>query len=429
MNQQGYARSSAAELICAGLPFNTESWRPMSRRVVIACWIAVALSGGAGMPRAQAPATAPQRTIDAFDTTFRDWMQENGVARGTLAVVHQNRLVFARGYGGQDPAERVLLASLSKAITGRCVAVLIVDGRLRFDSTVGDVLAPFFKQHGEPADPRLKAATVEQLLVHRAGFPPAPRDLMTPAAAELLQTAKSPATATPAELLVATLTAPLAAAPGETFRYANIGYLALGVMIESVTGESYERFCGREVLERAGITAPALDPAWRAFSSFGGWRLSGVEYMAFLARDRVDELLWAYSRLPAGPSQEQAAQRAARLLAFLLDPHRRHAATGAPAGWVPAWYALGQFTAQTAPASDARLAWHAGSWGVAPETIGMLAAQHQRGASWFVWYTQRPGKDATDALLERLAALPATIGAWPEYDLFPGRGLGSRSVK
>ena len=382
----------------------------MVLRLVLAGCMGLACLGETAVSRAQAPATpAPAVSVAAFDAVFRDWMKEHRIAKGVLVVGFQQQQVFERGYGGQDPKQRVLLASLSKAITARCVAVLVADGRLRLDGTVGEVLAPFFRQNGTPADARIKDATVEQLVVHRGGLPPAPRDLMTPAAVELLQTKKSPAAVTPAELLAATLTTPLASAPGDAFRYSNIGYLALGVMIETVTGEGYERFCGREVLEWAGIKAPALDREWRAFSSFGGWSLSGTEYLAFLARDRLDELVWARARDPA---QEQPyVERVARLMNVLLDPHRRHAAPGAPATWTPAWYGLGQFTATVG--TQSRVAWHAGSWGVPPDTIGMQAAQHQRGASWFVWYTPRPGKDATDALLERMTALAAKLAVKP----------------
>jgi CubicO group peptidase (beta-lactamase class C family) len=352
-------------------------------RKLLSCLLSVAcVSAGA----------QAQTSHSAFESTFRGWMKEHGISKAVLAVAYKGRLVTVQDYGGQDPRERVLLASLSKAITGRCVAALIANGKLRYDSTAGEVLAPFFRQHGEPADTRLKQATVEQLLVHRAGFPPAPRDLMTSAAVELLK-ARTPGKTGPGELLAATLTQPLASAPGEAFRYSNIGYLTLGVMIETVKGGSYEHTCARTVLEPAGISAPGLDDEWRAFSSFGGWRLSGPEYLAFLTNDR-----------DTGPSRQLPA-------------------SGGPPAWQPLHYGLGQFIAGIGDAPASRLAWHTASWGVPPATIGMHAAQHEGGAAWFVWFTPRPAKDATDALLEKLATLPSRIAAWPSHDLFPEHGI------
>ncbi|MGE0726220.1 MAG: hypothetical protein AB7O45_17740, partial [Alphaproteobacteria bacterium] len=116
-------------------------------------------------------------------------------------------------------------------------------------------------------------------------------------------------------------------------------------------------------------------------------------------------------------------EKMAPLHGFLDDADRRHVAAGAPAAWQPAWYAFGQFIAEPGKPPAARLAWHSGTWGVPPDTVGMLAMQHASGASWFVWYTPRPRKEATDALLERLAALPAQIATWPSSDLFAGHGL------
>ena len=54
----------------------------------------------------------------------------------------------AWGLGGADPARPVLLASLSKAITGACVATLIREGRLGFQTTLAAALA----KTGRPAE-------------------------------------------------------------------------------------------------------------------------------------------------------------------------------------------------------------------------------------------------------------------------------------
>src|SRR5262249_13392407 len=138
---------------------------PEAPRLAFICCVVLAVISGivASRPWAQTPPQPIDTTV--FDTTFRDWMKEHDVAKAVLVVGHRGQPVFERGYGGQDPKQRVLLASLSKAITARCVATLIDDGRLRLDSKVGDVLAPFFRHHGQPADARIKDATIEQLLV------------------------------------------------------------------------------------------------------------------------------------------------------------------------------------------------------------------------------------------------------------------------
>lgn len=348
---------------------------------------------------------------DRFDRGFTTWMHDNQVEQGVLVVKRGPSSILERGYGGQDPKRRVLLASLGKAITGQCAAELIASGRLRFETTVGDALRPFFAAHGEPADPRLKAATVAQLLEHRAGFAAAPRDLMTPAAIELLQKRKSPSTASLQELLAATLTVPLQSAPGEAFGYSNIGYLVLGAIIEATTGEDYERFCARTVLQPAGVADGALDPDWRAFSSFGGWRLSGAEYLRAMASRRFpacrESLVSGRDPAPSDTSIVTDWNEQERCERPMLGTTLSGSDDAAPFYWLGRSAAL--VRRHVAVTSDDALHlrrwyryWHNGSWGVAPNTVGMIAVEHESGLSWFVWFTPRPPQGARERLFDAL---------------------------
>ena len=63
-----------------------------------------------------------------------------------------------------------MIASLSKPITGACVATLIRDGKVSFTTRLREGLSRFFHRYGTPADRRLEGVTVEQLLVHRSGL-------------------------------------------------------------------------------------------------------------------------------------------------------------------------------------------------------------------------------------------------------------------
>jgi CubicO group peptidase (beta-lactamase class C family) len=355
-----------------------------------------------------AQAQAPAR-VEALLVAFQAWMKEHGVEKAVLVMrLGEPATAVEIGYGGQDQSQRVLLASLGKAITGQCVGELIATGRLRFETTVGEALRPFFATHGEPADARIKDATVAQLLEHRAGFAAAPRDLMTPAAMDLLQTRKSPATASLQELLAATLTVPLQSAPGEAFRYSNIGYLVLGAIIEVVTGEDYERFCARTVLQPAGIKDGGLDPDWRSFSAFGGWRLSGAEYLRAMASRRFpacrESLVTGRDPAPSPVTDWNEQERCERPMLGTMpsgpdDP--------APFYWLGRNAALVRREVNVTSNDALHLRrwyryWHTGSWGVGQDTVGMIAVEHESGLSWFVWFTPRPPQAARDRLFDAL---------------------------
>ena len=68
------------------------------------------------------------------------------------------------------PSLRSRVASLSKAITAVCTTTLIREGKLRFDTPLGEILARAPARYPEPRDGRLRAATIAQLLTHRSGF-------------------------------------------------------------------------------------------------------------------------------------------------------------------------------------------------------------------------------------------------------------------
>jgi CubicO group peptidase (beta-lactamase class C family) len=84
-------------------------------------------------------------TAELFDDAMRTWRAAHGVSRASVAVMHDDRLVFAAGYGGRGANERVPVWSLSKAITALCIATLIRDGRLSFLDPIGRLLAPIFQ--------------------------------------------------------------------------------------------------------------------------------------------------------------------------------------------------------------------------------------------------------------------------------------------
>ena len=119
-------------------------------------------------PHPRPPARA--ETVAGIETAWRGWMTKSGRSTGGLAVMHGGRLVHEAAMGQERPGASVPLASLSKAVTGVCVAGLVDRGRLAFDTPLSQALARTFARLGAPADPRMQGVTIGQLLVHRAGF-------------------------------------------------------------------------------------------------------------------------------------------------------------------------------------------------------------------------------------------------------------------
>jgi CubicO group peptidase (beta-lactamase class C family) len=223
----------------------------------------------AGALLAALPVAAPANTpvAPALDPSLREWVSQYAVPAASAAIMQNERLVATFGFGGMQAGAPSRIASLSKAITGICIAQLVDAGRLSFTTPLGGVLAPTFARLGQPVDPRFKAITIEQLLRHRAGLP---REAMRGAPARDLKGS-----------FVNILATPLAENPDGAMTYSNIGYLTLGMVVEAVTGSDYERYC-REVALRPMRATGAIDPQLRQRASSGGWRVSAVDYARFI---------------------------------------------------------------------------------------------------------------------------------------------------
>jgi CubicO group peptidase (beta-lactamase class C family) len=168
----------------------------------------------------------------------------------SLVVVDSQRSLYAGGFGTADlatgapatPATVYLWFSMTKIVTATAAMTLVEDGRLELDAPVADYV------DGLRA-PRASQPTVGQLLTHTAGLSnPLPLRWVHPAEQE------PPAAE---DLLRSVMRRPRAYrhAPGHRARYTNVGYLALGQIIEAVSGMPVTSYLRQAVLDPVGMTS------------------------------------------------------------------------------------------------------------------------------------------------------------------------------
>jgi CubicO group peptidase (beta-lactamase class C family) len=340
---------------------------------------------------------ATAETSAAFGNALKNWAAAHAVKRGFIVVRRDGRTVHTSALGGAKPDRAVPLASLSKAITGACIATLVRDRRLGFDTPVSRALARFTAAHGKPHDPDVARVTVAQLLTHRAGFatgddddPATGRNLDAYLARNTSRTPPKPS------LVAATLRAKLAHAPGAQYGYGNAAYLLLGAIIEEASRKPYLTYCREAVLAPLGITGD-FAPAWRVSSSMGGWRMRGADYLAFLDLFAADDM-----RLGAAAK------------AWMLDPEGKR---------VPfddtAWYGLGTLVRKAERGVDV---WHWGSWDYTPDkgekgTVRTSFVAHAQrladGTAWFVHAEPRVEEGAPrTALIDALLNAYRSVRTW-----------------
>jgi CubicO group peptidase (beta-lactamase class C family) len=329
--------------------------------------------------------TSLPATPDAFGQALKGWAAEHRVKRAFMVVRRKGRIVHRSALGGANPETPVHLASLSKAITAACIATLIRDRKLAFETPISSALGRFMAAHGTPRDPRLAGVTVAELLTHRAGF--AVSDDDDPASGRHLDrylnthTSRAPPKSS---LLAATLQAKLVEAPGARFAYGNAAYFVLGGIIEEASGRPYASYCAEAVLKPLGLAAD-LEPAWRVSSSMGGWRMRAEDYLTFLDLFAADD-----QRLGAV------------VKTWMLDPHGKSVSFDSAV-----WYGLGTYLRQAERGVDV---WHWGSWDYTPEpgergtvrtSFAAYAKRLSDGTAWFVHVEPRVEEGKPRAALDR----------------------------
>jgi CubicO group peptidase (beta-lactamase class C family) len=335
---------------------------------------------------------AAAQTVEQVERTWRDWMNKHDKSGG-LAVLHAGRPVREAAIG-QQIGEAVPLASLSKAVTGVCVATLIERGRLTFESPLSQALARTLVRVGQPEDPRLAKATVSELLVHRAGLLGKP-DVANASLGQYLARHTARRTAFDAQLKWI-LDKPLAAPPGARFAYSNAGYLILGAIIEEASGRDYEGYCRDTVLLPLGARDAGLDPAWRILSSYGGWRMPLADYGRFYQA-------FAVGNPAIGP----------RARAWMMSPEGKQTGGGVHYG------RLGTFVRPTGE-GEANF-WHWGAW-----TYSLPAAADGPLSASYATFAVRLGDIDVNMVVH---IQPNFRGDGPRGELDRSLGQAARAVK
>jgi CubicO group peptidase (beta-lactamase class C family) len=120
--------------------------------------------------------------IQEVEQLARKQIQENALPGLAIAVVFQDKVVYAKGFGVRDvntkapvDADTVFqLASLSKSIGSTVVAELVGEGKITWDSKLS-ILDPTF----EMFDPWVtREITIRDMYAHRSGLPEHAGDLL-----------------------------------------------------------------------------------------------------------------------------------------------------------------------------------------------------------------------------------------------------------
>lgn len=197
----------------------------------------------------------------SVEKTVKSFMRKWSIAGASISISVDGRLVYAHGFGYADtttreevqPYHKFRIASISKLITGIAVMSLVEEGKLSLNDRVfGPDAILSDTWFSNPRDKRVYGITVGHLLSHEGGWTQRWGDQMfMPVIIAENMGVKPPADTR--TIIRYALDKRLHFTPGTGRAYSNLGYSILGLVIEKVSGTTYEDYCRKHVLEPVGI--------------------------------------------------------------------------------------------------------------------------------------------------------------------------------
>jgi CubicO group peptidase (beta-lactamase class C family) len=224
-------------------------------------------------------AQSTPRIAAAVDSLAVDALKGGQAAGLSIAVVHGRDTLVLKAYGKADleldvptPDRAVYeIGSVTKQFTAVAMLQLAEQGKLSLDDELTKYL-PRYPVQGH-------RVTLRRLLDHTSGIP---------GYTEMPEFGPISVRTLPRDSLVDIFAAkPFGFAPGEAQVYNNSAYFLLGLIIEKVSGLSYENYVQRYLFDRAGMpdshycSNTAVVPRRAHGYDFNGGRLQLASYVDF----------------------------------------------------------------------------------------------------------------------------------------------------
>ncbi len=224
---------------------------------------------------------APSLPADDIDDYIAAQLKRQNVPGLSLAVVKNGKVLKAKGYGLANlewniPATAdtaYQLASVSKQFTATAIMLLVQDGKLR----LSDSITTFFSE--------LPAAwsniTVRHLLTMTSGI----KDYLN-----IVPRTEWRNNFTHERLLQIMADAPLDFPAGDKYTYSNSNYVLLAILIQKLSGKSYDTFLSERVWRPLQMTATRRDSPFDIIPNRAGlyeWKTNKFENI-----DLLNPTLW-----------------------------------------------------------------------------------------------------------------------------------------
>jgi len=190
-----------------------------------------------------------EATFPVIDELFRDYAKQNHFPGLVYGLVVDGKLVHTGSIGYSNLSNQTLansntafrIASMTKSFTAMAILKLRDEGKLKLDDPVYLYIPEMKDQNYLTRD--AAPATIRHLLTHGAGFPednPWGDRQLAKTEEELIELIKKGIS--------------FSNDPGLKYEYSNLGFTMLGLIIRKVSGQSYQNYITKNILEPLGMT-------------------------------------------------------------------------------------------------------------------------------------------------------------------------------
>ncbi|MDQ1811853.1 serine hydrolase domain-containing protein [Massilia sp. CCM 9210] len=250
--------------------------------------------GGGAAPPAGDVVLAPVTTLAAgvtqtaqpeVDQYMQGQLLEQRIPGMTLVVVRDGTVVYGKGYGYADremarpvkPEDRFEIGSISKSFAATAIMLLVEEGKISLDDKLDKFIGA--------VPPQWSGITIRHLLNHSSGLPEYPDDstFADIFANKILGED---------DMLARFRAYSLSWEPGTKYRYCNVGYDILGIVVRRVTGKGYFDFLKERVFTPLGMhSARLVAPKPARADSAIGYELKDGKHVPFVTTDAMSVYL------------------------------------------------------------------------------------------------------------------------------------------
>ena len=211
--------------------------------------------------------------LDSIGQSFINTGQVVGIS---VAIMQDTSIIYNQGFGYTDPDRtnpvtnntRFLLASVSKLIGSTLVMRLVEEGRLSLDQTLYELLPDF------PNPEQAKRITVQHMLSHTSGL----QDYAVDIDSVYVKTREDP---TKDDFYNFFNGRELFFEPGDDYSYSNSGFLLMSMIVERVTGNTFQDEINRVINRPAGLDLQLIKKATLNSKMSKYWELKNSEFFPY----------------------------------------------------------------------------------------------------------------------------------------------------